>query len=306
MSDYYNLGYSSVWNNPKSIYTAFKNNPNISEIRWIPLFEGDKNFGFEQAKRQYDTGEFIPDAIVLMHYANFDNSFWKKEYFPKSKLIFEAADEPQQSHWYEEKAKNSDLVLTPDYVCFKKYKEVHKLPHVMWTAHWADRNIWYPSNFNNYTPHDVVTTMGCRGEISDWLPTQLGDKFKNPRTTGYNMSGIENADFYRNGKIVFQKSTYDEITRRIYEGMACGKLVITDRISKEKKLEELFKENEEIVLYDTKEEALEKINYYLDHPQEREKIAQAGCIKTLRYYMADNIVDRIVRFLVEGIAQENP
>jgi hypothetical protein len=298
LEDYYDLGYSKTWNTPKTLYTAFKSIPGI-EIRWIPLFVGEENFGFKEARRQHKRGEYVPDGIIVMNYGNYDNSFWKKDYFPGSKLIFEAADEPQQSHWYLEKASNSHLVLTPDYTCYLKYKNEHKI-NAMWTAHWADKNTWYKSNFDNYTPFSVVTTMGCRGEVSDWLPTQLGDKFLNPRTTGYNMSGEENANFYRNGKIVFQKSTYDEVTRRIFEGMACGKLVITDRISKEKRLEDLFKENEEIVLYDTKEEALEKINFYLNNEAERERIALNGYRKTTNYYMADNIAKRIISYMESG------
>ena len=44
----------------------------------------------------------------------------------------------------------------------------------------------------------------------------------------------------------------------------------------------MFEVNREIVTYHSNEELLEKINYYLNHEEERRKIAEAGQRRTLK------------------------
>lgn len=108
------------------------------------------------------------------------------------------------------------------------------------------------------------------------------------------MKDIENGELFRNGKILFQKYRYGEITRRIFEGMSCKKLVITDRISTNKNLNKIFKEDEEIVFYSTKEESLEKINYYLNHDNERIKKAEKGYNKVVNCFTTKNIIEYVI------------
>ena len=131
---------------------------------------------------------------------------------------------------------------------------------------------------------------GDRGEVISYLQENLGDSFylKN------NLKDIENGDLYRNGKIVFQKARWGEVTRRIFEGMSCKKMVITDRISESKQLDKIFKEDHEIVFYSTKEEALEKINYYLNNDSEREKIVENGYNKVMECFTTNNIVEYVL------------
>ena len=43
-----------------------------------------------------------------------------------------------------------------------------------------------------------------------------------------------------------------------------------------------YKENEEMVFYRSSAELVEKIKYYSERGDEREKIAEAGCQRTLR------------------------
>ena len=76
--------------------------------------------------------------------------------------------------------------------------------------------------------------------------------------------------------------------------MSCKKMVITDRLSESKQLDEIFKEDHEIVFYSTKEEALEKINYYLNNPTEREKIAENGYNKVIECFTTNNIVEYVL------------
>ncbi len=47
--------------------------------------------------------------------------------------------------------------------------------------------------------------------------------------------------------MVIQNSRWGEVTRRIFEGMACGKLVLCDRLNESKKLHELIIEGEDYI-----------------------------------------------------------
>ncbi len=66
---------------------------------------------------------------------------------------------------------------------------------------------------------------------------------------------------------------------RLYESTGVGTLLITEH---KDNIEGLFEVNREIVTYHSNEELLEKINYYLEHEDERTRIAEAGQKRTLR------------------------
>jgi len=65
---------------------------------------------------------------------------------------------------------------------------------------------------------------------------------------------------------------------RTFEIPACGTFLLAERNSS---TEKLYKENEEIVLFSTPEELLEKVKYYMKHVEERETIAKAGHLRCI-------------------------
>lgn len=66
---------------------------------------------------------------------------------------------------------------------------------------------------------------------------------------------------------------------RLFEATGMGAMLITDA---KENLGELFELGEEVETYNSSEELVEKINYYLKHNEEREKIALAGQRRTLK------------------------
>ena len=95
--------------------------------------------------------------------------------------------------------------------------------------------------------------------------------------------------------MVIQHSSWGEITRRIFEGMACGKLVITDKLLPETQLENLFTDGEDIILYNSLQDCAEKIAYYNNNPEEREKIAWSGYQKVINNHTQKQRVDLIIQ-----------
>jgi hypothetical protein len=89
----------------------------------------------------------------------------------------------------------------------------------------------------------------------------------------------EMARVYGQSKIVFNASINGDLNMRFFEALASGALLVTDRI--DNGVSELFQEDVHYVGYSTIDEAIEKIDYYLAHPAERDRIAAAGCAEVL-------------------------
>ena len=66
---------------------------------------------------------------------------------------------------------------------------------------------------------------------------------------------------------------------RLYEATGMGALLITDY---KDNLNDLFEIGKEVIAYRSNDEAVKLINYYINHPDEAQKIAMAGQARTLR------------------------
>lgn len=81
---------------------------------------------------------------------------------------------------------------------------------------------------------------------------------------------------------------------RLYEATGVGTMLLTDR---KDNLHELFEIDREVVAYSSKEEALELVRYYLDHPEEATAIAQAGQVRTLHEHTYARRMEELVSIL---------
>ncbi|NJD38913.1 MAG: glycosyltransferase family 1 protein [Geobacter sp.] len=81
---------------------------------------------------------------------------------------------------------------------------------------------------------------------------------------------------FNEARIILNQSVGRDINFRVFEAMACGSLLLTDRVGNG--LDLLFTDREHLVLYRKGdiEDAVSKARYYLEHPVEREQIAAAG------------------------------
>lgn len=98
--------------------------------------------------------------------------------------------------------------------------------------------------------------------------------------------GISNMYHFFPPSIIFRNMinfnlprAYPQIKGRNFEVPACGGFMITQEAED---LFNYYEYNKEIVIFNTPEEMLEKVKYYLDHNVEREKIARAGYERTIR------------------------
>ncbi len=83
---------------------------------------------------------------------------------------------------------------------------------------------------------------------------------------------------------------------RLYEATGVGTLLITDA---KDNLASLFEPGKEVVAYHSPEEAIEVIEYYLGHEEERNAIAKAGQARTLREHTYRHRMEEFVDIVTD-------
>ena len=228
------------------------------------------------------------DIVLFMDWGRFDAPSLDKNRKREAFWVQESGDDPQNFERNFPKASRFDMTLSPDYQSAEEYKKRGIDAH--WWTHFADTRVQFP--IDTEPKYVAVTTRGPGGsEFLDTITKHAQGAFGNRN----NMNAEEHTQFLNSGLMVVQNSRWGEITRRIFEGMACGKLVLTDRLKAERHLEDLFVEGKEIVFYDDIVDCINKINFFATHEKEREAIAQAGMKKVLENHTQKQRVDFILK-----------
>jgi len=274
-----------VWSTPMALINEFKNRGWETDIVSIGSNKTGR-YGDEQL--QLWIQQDIPtDIVMFMDWGRFDSKWLDKSLKPNAFWIQESGDDPQNWERNSPKANRFHYTITSDYRSFLKYKELGIDSE--WITHFADTAIQYPMNLE--PEYVAVTTRGFgNSQFLDYL-TQWGEGAIGNKN---GMVGIEHTEFLNKGLMVVQNSRWKEITRRIFEGMACGKMVLTDRLPMDTKLHEIFVDGEDIVYYDDMFDCIEKMNYYNEHEEERERIANNGMKKVINNYTQIQVVDKII------------
>lgn len=97
-----------------------------------------------------------------------------------------------------------------------------------------------------------------------------------PQFQGKNMFE-DAAKKFCQSKIVFNISIGNDVNMRLFETLSTGSFLLTNAIPELKELETLGLEaGEHFITYDSLKDAEEKAKYYIEHDEEREKIAADG------------------------------
>jgi SAM-dependent methyltransferase/glycosyltransferase involved in cell wall biosynthesis len=217
--------------------------------------------------------------------------------FPKHITIpkaFWAIDTHQFLHLEKEKAKYFDVVLSA---------QRNVLPE------FGKKSFWMPAGASIYEQdYHVKRDINCafigsivpvlhreRKVIIEYLKTQIqGFQHFN------NVFLREKAKLASRIKIMVNQSLRNDINFRVFESMACGCMLITDKI-KQNGFEDIFKDGEDLVTFETKEELKDKILYYLKNDEKREEIAKRGQEKVLTYFTHEKILKYIFNIFAENL-----
>lgn len=192
--------------------------------------------------------------------------------------------------------RNYSHVLTSDKECAELYRR--QGVKSIWLPYWADSTVYNKHNYICFSRiYDVVTVMNPRPNRLKTMKT-----LENSSTFSYsnrvNLFQRQAADHYASGRIVLNKSNYGEFTMRIPEGMAVGSMVITDFISPNKGLYELFLPGRDLETYASTHELIDKLDFYTKHPHFTQKIAENGYKKIEANHFEANRMSTITNFVL--------
>jgi spore maturation protein CgeB len=102
---------------------------------------------------------------------------------------------------------------------------------------------------------------------------------------------IHSAAAHKNAEIYLDD---EMVNSNLFEICASGAFQIVDR---RPGVLEYFEEDKEVVCYSTQEELVEKIEYYLAHPEECKKIARAGYLRTMNSHRFSHRAQTVLKDL---------
>lgn len=277
-----------VWSTPLSIINEFLERD--WEVDIVSIGSNKTGVYHERHLRAWVESKPKTDLVMFMDWGRFDSPYLDKNLVPAI-WVQESGDDPQNFQRNSPKANKFHLTLTPDHDSYLKYKDYGI--NATWWTHFADTKIHYPMN-DIELQYVAVTSRGVGG--SQFLDT-LTNHSEGLVANKNGFSGVDHSKFLQSGLMVVQNSRWGEITRRLFEAMACGRMVITDRLHQSKKLEELFVDKKHIVYYDSLEECIHLMNYYAENSDEREIIANAGREQVLNNHTQVHRVDAILNHL---------
>jgi len=218
------------WNIPLAVVEEFKSRGWDTSI--YSLFDSNDNYVDDNV---YKLLESKYDVIMHMDWGRHLSPILSQLRNTGAFCVMEAGDDPQNFERNMVKAPWFNLILTPDARSARGY--CNRGYNAMWWTHFADIKIYKPLEVEE--KHIAVTS---RGRGSSQILDALADYYYGDVINQNGWEGEEHTKFLNSGKMVIQHSRWGEITRRIFEGMACGKMVITDRLHKDTLLERLFTE----------------------------------------------------------------
>jgi len=114
----------------------------------------------------------------------------------------------------------------------------------------------------------------------------------------------EAADIYADSIMTLNVSKNGDLNSCVFEALAAGGFLLTDKLTPSSGLELLFKPGEDIDVWSSVGELIEKARHYLEHPAEADRIRRSGQQKLLEFHHPDIKIREFFELVFEG--KENP
>lgn len=132
-----------------------------------------------------------------------------------------------------------------------------------------------PEKHKEYTDEKIIYDIGFLG--NDTYPyrkellDRLGKKYRVLRSTA--QPGEEYSRMLSRCKLLFNCSMDNDMNMRFFEAISIGRLLLTDKVDGQ---DELFVDGNHYISFKDWQDLDQKVEYYLKHYNEAEKIAKSG------------------------------
>ena len=189
----------------------------------------------------------------------------------------------QQVNWAMQT--DADLVFVRDKRDLGKFKAVLGCK-TFWLTMGYDETLWRPiPSEKKYEVGFIGWVSEGRGRLLNQLAVGGRNVFvhtKAPNTWGATKFIYNNgerwsydlcSELYSSSKLGFHHAFRGDATWRPLEVSGCGTACLTDRMDS---IEQMFDVKKELILYENEKDMEQLSDYYLEHDEEREKIAKAA------------------------------
>lgn len=155
-----------------------------------------------------------------------------------------------------------------------------------------------------------------RQALVDWLLDAGYENIKlwgngwtdNPKYAKYAMGTAENGEtlskIYQASKIVLGNNVSTTAAARAWEAMLSGAFYMSNYIPPEDDIVDIrriMKADEEVVMFYDREDLLKKVDYYLNHEEERKKMAEIGRKVALEKMTFDILMEKVIKEIPERL-----
>ncbi|BCX15612.1 MAG: hypothetical protein KatS3mg097_504 [Candidatus Parcubacteria bacterium] len=189
--------------------------------------------------------------------------------------------------------KSFDIVFVAQKEYVEKFKKYNQ--HVYWLSLACDPDWHSKQNLEKIYDVAFIGQMG-RGWRRKLL-INLKKDFPNSFISSADCKDI--GKIYSQAKIVVNYNVNNDINMRVFEALCSGNLLLTNKI-KDNGFNELFEDRKHLVVYNgTYRDLKEKIKYYLENEEEREKMAENGRNLALSLHTYQQRADFMVKKILE-------
>lgn len=271
---------------------------------------------YDHAPNAITYPDFNPDIIFLQIQAaktgrvasSFICSIYRRKY-PNAFIINWTGDKRNNvESWFYDCGKHVDIT------CFSNQDDVKDMLARGYRSEFLqigmDTDIFYPAKCDKEIDivffannHGRFPLSNERHRVINLLKRKYGSRFKLygngwGRQADGNLNGNEQAqrveaEIYRKSKIAINLSHYDSsryTSDRLFRAMFSGAFVISHPYR-----DYNLDFNNHFATYDSHQDLINKIDYYLHNEKEREKIAAKGCKYVHKNYTLDNMIDNIIK-----------
>jgi glycosyltransferase involved in cell wall biosynthesis len=293
---------------PLYYWNCLRQNPDWKVFHLIPTGDTLKDIGPVDYHWWIDWGE---DALNYPDWKIPDDG---------GKKIYVASDTHLDNGYRLKKAHEFDYVFFNQKSAFTNYVGRPDLPEnmaIIYMYHKLQKIAWLPHAFEPKAYPNITTLkkydIGFVGHMQQDLPNynnmsrvqaldRLFREFPNfyygtrhPQFPSKNLFE-DAARRFSESKIVFNISIRDDINMRVFETLGAGSFLLTNYLPT---LGELFEDGKHLVTYNSYNDMIEKAKYYLEHDEEREKIAEAGYQEVINKHTYQHRIDKIMRIINE-------